>query len=145
MPSLPPDRPSVVVFMLDQLSAKWLEAAAQGVCSLPNIERLRQSGTSFANTITSNPVCRAARATLATGMTSRGHGVLENGYALDPSLPTFMQASQSGGWRTGAFGKVHLRPHFAGVTPDYLPYGFDVTHVTEDARGGERLDFKSEL
>ena len=56
-----------------------------------------------------------------------------------------MQASQSGGWRTGAFGKVHLRPHFAGVTPDYLPYGFDVTHVTEDARGGERLDFKSEL
>ena len=61
--------------MLDQLSAKGLEAAAQGVCSLPNIERLRQSGTSFANTITSNPVCRAARATLAAGMTSRGHGV----------------------------------------------------------------------
>ena len=78
-------------------------------------------------------------------MTSRGHGVLENGYALDPSLPTFMQALQSGGWRTGAFGKVHLRPHFAGVTPDYLPCGFDVPHVTEDARGGERLDFKSEL
>jgi len=28
--------------MLDQLSAKWLEAAAQGVCSLLSIERLRQ-------------------------------------------------------------------------------------------------------
>ena len=43
-------------------------------------------------------------------MTSRGHGVLENGYALDPSLPTFMQALQGGGWRTGAFGSGRTAP-----------------------------------
>jgi arylsulfatase A-like enzyme len=52
-----------------------------------------------------------------------------------------MQALQRGGWRTGAFGKVHFRPHFAGVYPDYKPYGFDVTHITEDPRGGEWLDW----
>ena len=59
------------------------------------------------------------RATLATGLTTRGHGVLENGYRLDPALPTFMQALQREGWRTGALGKVHLYPHFAGLRPDY--------------------------
>jgi arylsulfatase A-like enzyme len=66
---------------------------------------------------------------------------LENGYRLDPALPTFMQALQRAGWRTGALGKVHLYPHFAGLRPDYAPFGFDVTHITEDARGGEWLDW----
>jgi len=43
--------------------------------------------------------------------------------------------------RTGAFGKVHLNPHFGGLYPDYHRYGFDVTHITEDTRGGEWLDW----
>ena len=133
--------PNIVFFMMDQLSEKWLEAARGGVCPTPNIQRLQRMGTTFSRTFTSNPVCCATRATLATGLTSRGHGVLENGYELDPRLPTFMQALQQAGWRTGASGKVHLRPHFAGVYPDYTPYGFDITHITEDARGGEWLDW----
>lgn len=134
-------RPNVVFFMVDQLSAKWLEAAQQGICPTPNIDRLQAQGTTFTQVFTSNPVCCPTRATIATGLTTRGHGVLENGYALDPELPTFMQALQRGGWRTGAFGKVHFHPHYAGLYPDYKPYGYDVTHITEDARGGEWLDW----
>jgi len=72
------------------------------------------------------------RATIATGLTTRGHGVLENGYQLDPAIPIFMQALCKGGWRTGAFGKVHFHPHFAGLYPDYRPYGFDVTDIMQD-------------
>ena len=132
------------MFMVDQLSAKWLEAAEAGVCDLPNIRRLKERGTTFTRTITSNPVCCPTRATIATGLTSRGHGVLENGYQLDPSLPTFMRVLQQNGWRTGALGKVHLQPHFRGVWPDYKIYGFDETHITEDARGGEWLDWVEE-
>ena len=137
-------RPNIVFFMVDQLSAKWLEAASDGVCLTPNIDRLREMGTTFTHAFTSNPVCMPMRATLATGLTTRGHGVLENGYQLDPTLPTFMQALQSAGWRTGALGKVHLYPHFRGLRPDYRPFGFDVTHITEDARGGEWLDWVEE-
>ncbi len=127
--------------MLDQLSAKWIEAAANGVCPIPNIQRLQARGTTFTNAISSNPLCCPARATLATGLTTRGHGVLENGYQLDPELPTFMQVLQRGGWWTGALGKVHFQPHFRTLTPDYHPYGFDVVHNTEDGRGGEWLDW----
>lgn len=132
---------NIVFFMVDQLSAKWLDAAGNGPCDLPNIRRLKARGTTFTHAITSNPVCCPARATIATGLTTRSHGVLENGYQLDPGLPTFMQALQQGGWRTGALGKVHFQPHFAGLYPDYRPYGFDVTHITEDPRGGEWLDW----
>jgi arylsulfatase len=135
------NKPNIVFFMLDQLSAKWVDAAAAGVCPIPNIQRLQSCGTTFTNTITSNPICCPARATLATGLTARGHGVLENGYQLDPALPTFMQALQSGGWYTGAFGKLHLQPHFRTLAPNYHPYGFDVVHNTEDGRGGEWLDW----
>ena len=134
-------KPSIVLFMVDQLSAKWLEVASAGACPTPNLDRLRARGTTFTRAITSNPVCCPTRATLATGLTTRGHGVLENGYQLDPALPTFMRILQQKGWRTGAFGKVHFHPHFAGVYPDYTPYGFDVAHITEDPRGGEWLDW----
>ena len=134
-------RPNIVFFMVDQLSARWFEAARDGACPTPNFDRLCARGVTFTNVITSNPVCQPARATIATGLTTRGHGVLENGYQLDPALPTFMQVLQRASWRTGALGKVHLRPHFAGLYPDYRPYGFDVTHITEDPRGGEWLDW----
>ena len=84
------DAPTIILFMVDQLSAKWLEIAWAGACPTPNLDRLRARGTTFTNAITSNPVCMPARATLATGLTTRGHGVLENGYQLDPELPTYV-------------------------------------------------------
>ena len=134
-------RPDIIFFMVDQLSAKWLEAASSGVCPTPNLDRLRSLGVTFRNAITSNPVCCPTRATIATGLTTRGHGVLQNGYELDPALPTFMRSLQQAGWETGAFGKVHLRAHFHGVHLDYRPYGFGVVHNTEDPRAGEWLDW----
>ena len=134
-------QPDFVFFMTDQLSAKWLEAACAGAAPTPNIDRFRARGVTFTRAYTSNPVCMAARATLATGLTTRQHGVLQNGYQLDPALPTFMQLLQGAGWRTGMLGKFHVRPHFRGVHPDYHEYGFDVVHNTEDPRAGEWLDW----
>ena len=138
---MPTGKPDIVLFMVDQLAAKWLEAASEGLTPTPNVERLRAGGTTFTNTITSNALCSPARSTLATGLATRGHGVLQNGYSLDPGIPTFMQALQAAGWRTGAFGKFHLRPQYESLYPDYRPYGFDVQHITEDARGGEWLEW----
>lgn len=132
---------NIVLFMVDQLSAKWLEGASALACPTPNLDRLRRAGVTFTNAFASNPVCCAARATLATGLTSRGHGVLQNGYRLNPALPTVMRTLQDAGWQTGAFGKLHYEPHYRGFDADFRPYGFDVVHNTEDARGGEWLDW----
>ena len=137
-------KPDIIFFMVDELSAKWFEAAIDGASELPNFNWLLEHGCYFRNTFTSNPVCCPTRATLATGLTTRGHGVLENGYQLDPTLPTFMRTLQRNGWRTGAFGKAHFQPHFRGLYPDYRIYGFDETHITEDSRGGEWLDWVEE-
>lgn len=138
------DKPDIIFLTVDQLSQKWIEAAFAGTVPMPNLQRLREQGTSFTQAFCSNPVCSPSRATLATGLTTRGHGVLENGYELDPELPNFMQMLQKNGWRTGAFGKLHLQPHFKGFDLNYNQYGFDVTHITEDGRGGEWLDWVEE-
>ncbi len=140
-----PNKPNVILFMVDQLSARWLEVARdEGICALPNLDWLRENGTSFTRTFSSNPVCSPTRATIATGLCSRAHGLIMNGYALNPSIPTFMQALQREGWRTGAFGKLHLRPHHESLVHDYHPYGFDVVHGTEDDRAGKWLDWVKE-
>ena len=56
-------RPDIILFMVDQLSAKWLEAARErNICELPNFDWLQQNGTTFTRAITSNPVCSPARA-----------------------------------------------------------------------------------
>ncbi len=133
--------PNIVYFMVDQLAARWLWDDASKAISTPNFDALRARGVAFTNTISSNPICCPTRATLATGLTTRGHGVLQNGYELDPRIPTAARLLQQGGWRTGAFGKLHYRSHFHGLHPDYTPYGFDVVWNTEDGRGGPWLDW----
>ena len=34
-------RPDIVLFMLDQLAARWLESPCDGVVPTPNLDRLR--------------------------------------------------------------------------------------------------------
>lgn len=131
----------IIFLMVDQLSAKWLELGLEGVCSLPNIKRLKDRGMYFDHAYTNNPVCCPVRSTIATGLSSRSHGVIENGYYLNPDAPTFMKVLQKGGYQTGAFGKVHFMPHFSGFHQNAKAYGFDVAHITEDNRGGEWLDW----
>jgi len=138
---MPDNRPSFVFFMCDQLSAKWIEGQSLKACPMRNIQRLRERGVSFTQAFTSNPLCMPARATIATGLTTRGHGVLQNGYELDPAIPNFMQILHKRRWRTGGFGKLHFHSHFHSLHPDYTPYGFDFVDNTEDPRAGEWLDW----
>ena len=42
-------QPNIIFFMVDQLAAKWLEAAMDGICDLLNIQRLKSQGANFTN------------------------------------------------------------------------------------------------
>ena len=52
------------------MGAKWLEAAMNGICELPNLRRLQSMGVTFTNAFSNNPVCCPARAGIATGLTA---------------------------------------------------------------------------
>jgi len=132
---------TVILMMVDQLGAKWLEAARDGVVDLPNFDALQAEGVTFDATFTTNPVCSPSRATVFTGMSPSTHGLTETGYDLGTDIPTFPRALQHAGWATGAFGKVHLVALLEDWAADYRPYGFDVVDGTEDTRVGEWLDW----
>lgn len=135
---------TIVLFMVDQLAAKWLEVAREGIVDLPNFDALQAEGTTFLSAFSTNPVCSPSRASIATGLSSSIHGVAECGYNLDATIPTFMRDLQGAGWTTGAFGKIHLLPQIADLAPDYRPFGFDFVENTEDSRAGAWLDWVRE-
>lgn len=135
---------NLVLLMADQLSACWLELAMSGACPTPNLTRLAARGVRFTRCISHNPVCMPARASLLTGRSSRVHGVLLNGYELDPAVPTFPQALQRAGFSTTGVGKFHLQCHNRSAHNDVRPYGFDHAEVTEDIRAGDWLDWVGE-
>ena len=41
------NKPNVIFFMVDQMGAKWLEAAMNGICDLPNLKRLQSMGVTL--------------------------------------------------------------------------------------------------
>ena len=60
------NKPNVIFLMVDQMGAKWLETAMNGICDLPNLRRLQGMGMTFTNAFSNNPVCCPARAGIAT-------------------------------------------------------------------------------
>ena len=69
-------QPNIVFFMLDQIAMKRLEGDARKSIPTPNFDRSQQRDVTFPRAFSINPVCCPARATLATGLTTRGHGEL---------------------------------------------------------------------
>ena len=50
-------KPNVIFFMVDQMGAKWLEEAMNGICDLPNLSRLQSMGVTFSKR---SPTTRSA-------------------------------------------------------------------------------------
>lgn len=132
---------TVVLILVDQLAAKWLEEADKGIVDLPNFTKLRDESANYTRAYSVNPVCSPTRATLLTGYTPSIHGLTECGYDLDPQVHTMPRFLQESGWHTAISGKLHVRTQLEGVYPDYKRYGFDKTAITEDSRAGEWLDW----
>ena len=95
--------------MTDQHRADCLGCMGHPVAQTPNLDRLAAQGIVFENAFCQSPVCMASRGSLFTGrypstIGIRGMGILPQREITTPEL------FQRQGYRTGAFGKVHLTP-----------------------------------
>ena len=100
---------NVLWIMTDQHLASCLGCMGNEVIQTPNLDRLAAEGVLFSNAFCQSPACMASRASLFTGrypeaLKVRGMGI------LPPGETTFPEMLRRNGYRTGAFGKVHLTP-----------------------------------
>lgn len=102
------ERPNILCLCMDQLRWDHLGCYGNAQVRTPNLDRLAMGGMVFDNAYVANPLSMPARATLATGLTPRGHGVRTNGIPLDPRVPTMGQALRRAGYHTHSVGKLHL-------------------------------------
>ncbi|TCS59004.1 choline-sulfatase [Primorskyibacter sedentarius] len=123
-------QPNILLVMVDQMSHFVLPIAQpeyrtphhQAIA--PNIAALAKGGMTFTDCYTDSPLCAPARASIATGMHVREHGVCTNGDEFHASTPTFMHSLQELGYRTTVSGKTH------SIGPDQL-HGFDDRQTTD--------------
>ena len=100
---------NVLWIMTDQHRADCLGFMGHPAIQTPNLDRMAAEGIVFESAFCQSPVCMASRAALFTGrypatVRVRGMGI------LPPQETTFPEVLKRHGYRTGAFGKVHLTP-----------------------------------
>ena len=117
-----PDRPNVLVVVLDDLGCHDLGYLGAADLKTPHIDAIAQRGLKFRNWYSNAPVCAPARSAILTGRFPASAGVADNGLPLAHGIPTIASAVKSAAYRTACFGKWHL-----GNTNETAPtgHGFD--------------------
>ena len=137
-------QPNILLITADQLRRDALGIYANRVVRTPNIDSLGGEGVVFDNCVCQNPYCMPSRWSIFTGRYPRNHGVRENGVAYKAEEATLARVLGEHGYRTGAFGKMHLTPQlYAAYEDENWPaddFGFAVKHLTNDNKSGEYLD-----
>lgn len=80
------------------------------------MERLANRGMVFHRHHSPNQICSPSRATMATGLYPRTHGLTRNGIALTDQYPTLWSMMKTKGLATHAIGKLHYQPLLASAS-----------------------------
>lgn len=103
-----PQRPNILVVLVDDMRWDEFGAAGHPVVATPSIDRLAREGVRFTESFVTTPLCSPSRASLLTGRYAHAHGILDNTLRPSHHLPIFPLALQRAGYRTGFFGKWHM-------------------------------------
>lgn len=103
------NKPNMVFIMVDQLHFNALSAYGNPHVKTPNLDRLAREGYSFMKMHTIMPQCSPARASWMTGRTSKEHGLIVNGFRMDPNVPDIAQwLRRHSDYETVYTGKWHV-------------------------------------
>ena len=106
-------RANFIFICADQMRYDALSVTGNGVAHTASIDRIAAGGATFHRHFTPNQICSPSRATMATGLYPRHHGLWRNGVALDEQLPNLWQALSRSGYATKGVGKLHFQPLLA--------------------------------
>jgi len=110
-------RPNIVFIFTDDQRYDALGAVDKAMHT-PQLDRLAARGVRYANAFVTLSICSPSRAAVMTGQYGSVNGVTTLGRAVAESSPKVAKLLRDAGYRTGMFGKWHLKN-----SPDEL--GFD--------------------
>ena len=80
-------KPNILFIHVDQMHADMISALGHDQLSTPAMDRLVREGYTFTKAYCAMPQCCSSRACWYTGRMSKEHGVVVNGYPIDPAIP----------------------------------------------------------
>jgi len=120
-------RPSVILFIADDVSAADLGCYGHPMARTPNIDRLAATGRRFDACFLTASSCSPSRASIITGRYPHNTGrACELHLPIDPRLPWFPRLLREAGYYTALVGKNHMAsdPPRPGERPQ--PKAFDL-------------------
>ncbi|MCH2063049.1 MAG: sulfatase-like hydrolase/transferase [Roseibacillus sp.] len=126
--------PNIILILADDMG--WdIAALGHPHVKTPHLDRLAEEGRVFENYYVASPVCSPTRVSFMTGVHPSRFGIHDYINSdmranwrrnipnfLDPNIVTVADVVKRAGYRTGHFGKWHLR---SGAAPSQKDYGID--------------------
>ena len=130
------DAPTIVLVTIDTLRADRVGCYGRAGADTAVIDRLAAEGVRFDAAQTTAPITLPAHASILSGRSLPGHGVLTNsGFSLAESVPLVTESLQKAGYATGGFVSTKLLSPKAGFARGFDSFDDRIT-LAPTRRGG---------
>ncbi|CAA9230732.1 MAG: Choline-sulfatase [uncultured Chloroflexi bacterium] len=103
-----PDRPNILVLMVDELNVGAMRVYGHPFVQTPNLDRLAAEGVTVERAYCSSPLCVPSRAAFMTGRHPHQLGVYDLASSLSSEEPTWAHLLNAAGYDTALAGKMHF-------------------------------------
>lgn len=111
---------NILLIITDQQHIDSVKAGGCPYVQTPAMDQLVQSGVSFEQSYSTNPVCSPARGSIFTGRTSCETGVYKNGIGIRDDIPNLGQwLSLKAGYEAIYAGKWHVPEAYTQFIPGF--------------------------
>ncbi|KPD12237.1 choline-sulfatase [Phaeobacter sp. 11ANDIMAR09] len=138
-------KPNILILMVDQLNGTLFPDGPADWLHAPNLKKLAERSTRFANAYTASPLCAPGRAAFMSGQLPSRTGVYDNAAEFSSDIPTYAHHLRRAGYYTCLSGKMHfvgpdqLHGFEDRLTTDIYPADFGWT--PDYRKPGERIDW----
>ncbi|MDP0496491.1 MAG: sulfatase-like hydrolase/transferase [Verrucomicrobiota bacterium JB024] len=99
---------NVVMVLADQLNANWLGCAGHPQALTPRLDAFAATGMRFDSAYCQNPICTPSRVSILSGQYCHNHGYYGLSGPAPAKLDNLFRHFRRHGYRTAAYGKLHL-------------------------------------
>lgn len=101
-------RPNVLMILADQHHAGLMGCAGFAGVHTPQLDAFAAEGMRFTDAYCQNPICTPSRVSILSGQYCQNHGYYGLSGPAPTGLPNLFRHFRAAGYRTAAYGKLHL-------------------------------------